>query len=241
METKGDKEIHATFVCLANSKKHGGRCLAGKASWRGSFNKWIRPVTDRPTEELQEPEFRLHTGEDARLLDVLEIRLIRDYPNLHQQENFLMNVSVPLKKVRTFTIDEATAIVDKPSDLWGIGHSSSKGINDFVAKNEIEAINNSLYFIRVPNLKIEITDEYSQSWHRHQKVFRAGFSIGQNPYKLKITDPHFEEKYREKPLGCYEIEDSLLTISLGEEFNNSYWKLVAGLIPVSYGKNWSVT
>jgi hypothetical protein len=112
-------------------------------------------------------------------------------------------------------------------------------MNDHVPKDEIEKYSNSLFLIHTKNLQVHVAQEWSANRHRNQKVFRAEFNLNGNPYKLKITDPVFEEKFFDKPVGNYVIQDTLLTISLGEEFNNSYWKLIAGVMPLSYGEKWS--
>ena len=239
MENIPGGNIRATFICLANSRKKSGRCLAGKASYQGEYTKWIRPVSIREHEELKGNEFRIHTGEEAKLLDLLEVRLIKHQPNLHQQENFLMDVSVPLKKIGSINIVDLVSLADTPTDLWGIGHSSRNGVNDYVTKDEIEKHATSISLLYLKKVKVYVTQEWSASWHRNQKVFRAEFNFNDDTYKLKITDPVFEEKFSDKPVGSYEIQETLLTISLGEEFNNSYWKLIAGVMPLSYGENWS--
>ena len=115
----------ATFVCLANSRKHNGRCLAGKALFNGTYSKWIRPVTEHSSEELQSHEHCLQSGEDSSILDLLEIQLLQPKGKQHQQENWLMDVSVPLKKKGTLSLEDVTQIVDSPGSLWGLGSSST--------------------------------------------------------------------------------------------------------------------
>jgi len=35
-----------TFVCFANSRKHSGRCVAGKEWLSGRPGEWVRVVSD---------------------------------------------------------------------------------------------------------------------------------------------------------------------------------------------------
>lgn len=226
----------ANFVCLANSRKHKGRCLAGKALHNGTFTKWIRPITTHPSEELQASEHRLQTGQDAAILDLINITLIEPKRKLHQQENWLMDVSVPLKKVGTMTVEEVYQVIDSPPSLWGVGFSSKNAINDFVPASEIHKFDCSLFLVEVDNLNIQIVEV---TYPYVRKVMSGTFSYNGNTYKLKITDPVFESKFGDRPVGDYEIEKTLLTISLGENFKDNFYKLIAGIIPITYGKKWS--
>jgi hypothetical protein len=57
MDNNAGGNIRATFICLANSRKKSGRCLAGKAIYNGTYSKWIRPISTREHEELKGNEF----------------------------------------------------------------------------------------------------------------------------------------------------------------------------------------
>jgi hypothetical protein len=50
-----------------------------------------------------------------------------------------------------------------------------------------------------------------------------------------VTDPGYERTYLARPDGSYEIGESFLTISLGEPYNDYYYKLVAAIIPRAAG------
>ena len=41
------------IVCLANSRKISGRCIAGKII---SEKRWIRPISSRDSEEISEED-----------------------------------------------------------------------------------------------------------------------------------------------------------------------------------------
>ncbi len=61
------------LICLANSWKHGDRCIAGINSLKG---QWIRPVSDLPDGRIPK-EMRLIGGTEPALLEVLEIPLAK--------------------------------------------------------------------------------------------------------------------------------------------------------------------
>jgi hypothetical protein len=223
----------AFFVCLANSRKRSGRCLAGKAIYNGTYSKWIRPVTEHPSEELQNSEHCLQSGKDAAILDLIEIKLHEPKGKLHQQENWLMDTSVPLKKNGSMTVEEVSKLVDTPETLWGTGTSTKSGVNNCVPLSEISKHTSSLYLVKVSNFKVEIRNFFGK------RDMRGFFSYGGHKYKLSITDLHFELRFVDKPHGDYEIESTLLTVSLGENYEGSFYKLIAGIIPIEFGKKWS--
>jgi hypothetical protein len=66
-----------TIICLANSRKRSGRCVAGKEIVAGKIGGWIRPISARPAGELSEGERRLDNGQEPKLLDVIQIAMSR--------------------------------------------------------------------------------------------------------------------------------------------------------------------
>lgn len=80
------------IVCFANSRKLGGRCIAGK-EWLtdGVHGQWIRPVSDREFEEVSAYEQRHRNGSDPLVLDVIEVPVLRANPKTFQQENWLID------------------------------------------------------------------------------------------------------------------------------------------------------
>ena len=78
-------------VCLANSRKLSGRCIAGKEIADRRVADWIRPVSSRPSEEVSEHERQYEDGSDPRVLDVVDIPLLGHRPKSFQQENWLLD------------------------------------------------------------------------------------------------------------------------------------------------------
>lgn len=75
----------AKIICLANSLKHGDRCIAGIEI---STGKWIRPVSDLEDGRVTR-DIRLIDGKEPQLLDILEIPLADISPG-HECENRLI-------------------------------------------------------------------------------------------------------------------------------------------------------
>lgn len=59
------------IVCLANSRKHSGRCIAGKEVLAGAYGEWIRPLSARESAEVSEEERRYQNGSSPHVLDVI--------------------------------------------------------------------------------------------------------------------------------------------------------------------------
>lgn len=59
---------------------------------------------------------------------------------------------------------------------------------------------------------------------------QAQFSYGQDEYRLWVTDPAAEERYLAADDGVHQAGPSYLTVSVGEPYGDSCYKLVAAVI-----------
>ena len=85
------------IVCLANSRKLSGRCVAGKEI---GTNCWIRPVSDRENGEVSEYERQYEDGTDPLVLDIIDVPLLNAQPKDFQQENWLLDPDQYWRRVR---------------------------------------------------------------------------------------------------------------------------------------------
>jgi len=98
-----------TIICLANSRKISGRCVAGKETAGGKIGAWIRPVSGRPAGELSEEDRRFENGQDPRLLDVIRIPMVEPRPHGFQTENHLIDEGYYWTKEREASWDDLKA------------------------------------------------------------------------------------------------------------------------------------
>jgi hypothetical protein len=213
------------IVCLANSRKMSGRCIAGKEYiGYNKFGAWIRPISARQSGELSLHEITCEKEGSPKLLDIITIPLKKLSPKAYQVENALIDSSKKWVKHRELNKNFVSKILDDVPTLWSNGRHSSNGLNDRVPIEEAEQkIRSSLVLIKPDSFSIHVEQEKSG------KKARAKFKYKGIDYWLVITDP-IEDKYKKKPAGDYEIKGEIfLCVSLGEPYRGWCYKLVAGV------------
>ena len=215
------------IICLANSRKLKGRCIAGIDISNVQEPIWIRPVTESPTGEIPEIACAYSIGHPISVLDVLKVRLAEPRAKGYQQENWLIDEVQPWVHIgRAQLIDIEKGLSNHPT-LWLNGASSSGGVNDRIHVAAMGDINDSLRLVKVDQLELAVKAPYRG---KGAPQLRARFTYKQDLYNLKITDPRYETSYQTKPIGAYVLGPSYVTISLGEPFEGHVYKLVAAII-----------
>jgi hypothetical protein len=212
------------LICLANSRKLSGRCVAGKEWIAKGGGSWVRPVSDRPSEEVSEHERQYKDGSDPQVLDIIDIPLKSPRPNSFQSENWLLDPETYWSLVKRAKWSDLASLTDDPALLWSNNSSSGNGLNDRVSEPESQKLKNSLYLLHLERLMIRVFVPFQK-----RKV-RAEFVHHGVEYHLGVTDPIIEKKYLAVKDGDYKIAECFATVSLGEPFNGYCYKLVAALI-----------
>lgn len=218
------------FICLANSNKKSGRCVAGveveyfeennkyKLITKDSFPIWIRPVSDTEAGELS-----LAIAGRIRILDIVQIELTTGNQDGYQSENFCFKPD-SIKVISRIVLKDAS--LDVITDHSRENLFGNYGSN--VSPVEIEQIRYSLVFIKVVNP----VGYYKFNAFTGGNQLRIKFSYKEHYYDLPATDPVF--------IGKYYIDNSIFektthiyfAISLGVIFNDAYYKLVAGVVMI---------
>jgi len=209
----------ARIICLANSYKHGGRCIAGIEPETGA---WIRPVPNTPEQAIT-PSMRLINGNEPRILDIIEIPL-EDYgpDNGCQRENRLL-LPGRWKKVGQVAAHNVLRYCEDDSIVLH-NHDNNVAPEFFsqIPKSQWQ----SLQLVHNPNITF-----MRNPWGKCRAHFRDAAQISLD---LKVTDPTVLEKLRNAESIS---RDCILTVSLATPWkpNDSdqpelCYKMVAGVV-----------
>lgn len=225
------------IVVLANSRKHSGRCLAGKEvsqSLDGTLNvgAWMRPISGRPGHELSELDRRLSDGQDPRLLDVVGFPTIKYCPTSFQTENWLISDDYFWIKYGHLNWDQALQLIDRPNELWVNGHSTYNGLNDKIPLDIVNQLNNSILLIHLNSVTITSFSPGADFGNPKRRV-QACFQYHGVRYSLWVTDPLIERRYISRDVSV-ELGECLMAISVSEPHDtngkSNCYKLVASII-----------
>ncbi|MBX3177602.1 MAG: hypothetical protein KF886_09590 [Candidatus Hydrogenedentes bacterium] len=218
-----------TILCLANSRKLSGRCIAGREILNGRPGLWIRPVSNREHQEVSLEERRYEDGRDPKVFDVIRIPLIEPCPHEYQQENWLLDPGFYWRKTDKLDWTELQDFVEPNSPLWLNHHSSYNGCNDRIPLEQATGLRSSLRLIHLERLTIQVFCPGAAFGNPKRRV-QGRFHYAGDTYHLWITDPVYETQYLGKPDGTHEIGECCLTISLGEPYDGFVYKLIATVI-----------
>lgn len=223
------------IVCLANSRKMQGRCLAGLRTNGGG---WVRFVAANGDGMLFPPEYRLQDGSEPKLLDVLQIGCTGPKPEKHQPENQRIDRSHWHLAVRPASLSVQAllqaSLVKGPLLLGNFGNKRDYG------QLQLKPAEASLVLIAPDSLLWRIGTGV-----RGNRQTKADFRLTCTPYSFSVTDPVWTQRLAHLPNGIYPREAAgitasdrvLFTVSLSEplEWNNHCYKLVAGVIVLPQG------
>lgn len=219
------------IVCLANSRKLSGRCIAGKEWSDGVHSRWIRPVSDREGEEVSEYERQYEDGSDPRLLDIIKIPLLEPKPKLHQRENWLLDPNFYWEKNGYLRWRDLAQLTDPAKPLWINGQHTSNGKNDRIPRLLASELDCSLRLVQIDGLTLSVFKP-GEAFGNPKRRVQGRFYHDGIEYHLWVTDPVYERDYLARSDGKYRIDEKIfLTVSLGESFRDNYHKLIAAVIP----------
>jgi hypothetical protein len=212
------------LLCLANSRKLHGRCLAG-LKWP-EMTDWIRPVSSSVNGTLSVGQASVYETSgnfrEIELLDLIEVPLLETVPLPHHPENWLIDESSEISLIRRVPLVEVrdTLINHARSSGRFFGRVSFNSISSSDAQN---GLNSSLELVHATNVRFGLNDYDSLRVSFDQ--LGDGRTIG----NLPVTDLVFDQRFR---IGSEISGNFLLTFSLGEEFREKHYVLNCGVIPL---------
>ena len=219
------------IVCLANSYKNGGRCIAGIELVNGGFGPWIRPVSDRPARAISAIEQTCTNGTSSGLLDVLDIDFGMPLPEAYQSENVLINPGTSW--VKSGSLPAAAlgpALHPGHAPLWPHTESTYNGHSDKISTANLPNIGSSLSLVQPAVATVRVIQ--SPFKEAGKLDVRVQFLWAGELNDLKLTDPQKLDVYQAAGVGNYNLNNPTMCVSIGEIFppQNAAYKLVAGLI-----------
>lgn len=221
------------FICLANSYKRGGRCIAGvevvfngDGKWKLVRNddgtpRWIRPIAKTTYGEIPN-----YVAEYIQMLSVVKLSNVVPCPEGAHTEN------VYYSRIEQFDYD----ISQLPSSMNQFIDSRHQSLfhnrGRAVSAEMLRSISYSLMLIH-PDKAGVYRDE-----NREKSKNRMKFTYYGIEYDFPITDPAFLDEFKREPERYADIPNVYLAISLGLEFEGWHHKLVAGvIIPTDFTKH----
>lgn len=213
------------FICLANSYKRGGRCIAGveididssnhwnvKRNADGSL-KWIRPIA-QTTEYGEIPE-----GEAYRfpLLSVVRLNDVVPCPQMAHSEDVYYKQMYTLGRVPSHPI-VLSKLTDDIHPLLFYTTDYSISIETY------ELGDYSLMMVHPERLSFHLDPSKNRA-----KYFMT-FKYNGVVYDFTVTDPYFYQYIEQHPDAIEHLSDVYVTLSLGLEYEGRHHKLIAAII-----------
>ncbi len=213
------------FICLANSYKHGGRCIAGievVPQSDGSLGivrhddgrpRWIRPVSMSANGEIPN-----HLAESFKIFSLVKLTDVEPCPdNAHTED-----VHCTRMEICPFELSPTKDFLDQLIDTQHQAAFYFRGKS--IPTTIIDRLDYSLMLIH-PNNAYAYCDE-----ERENSKYRMKFTYNGSNYDFPITDPVFLEQFKKSPDSYADMDGAYLVLSLGIAFEGFHYKLVATVL-----------
>ena len=225
------KSYTKKLICLANSWKTGGRCIACKEINGTKIGGWIRPVSSRPSGELNPSEHIYNNKTTVEVGDIFQMEFDGKSSHPYQVENHVITAGYYCGYGGKASAAMIRQCLDPNTALpWPMGYSTRYGNNDQVPEGMAKNAGETLRLIEVSDFTVIIEHEWPEFGNK-RKV-RGSFTRLGHQYKFGITDPVFRARYSTSPDGNYHVGRCILCISLGEVDRGYAYKLIATVLPL---------
>ena len=174
------------ILCLANSLKEQGRCLAGiqldDQNHPVIHNN--RPVWIRPTGNTEHGQIPLYLCAHISVLDVIDIGNTSPNGQGYQSENVTFDEN-SLDVVSRMPQEILDSLCENDGQKFIFGN-----ISKAISEEHIVYVEHSLMLVKITDFEV-IKKMYP---NKTSPKFRLRFSYNQHQYELPITDPPFLDK-----------------------------------------------
>ena len=224
------------MLCLANSYKHGGRCIAGIELAKDSSGcltiikgadgtpKWLRPISHSFAGEISNYEAR-----NIKILSVIKIVNIKE-ASLYSHTEDIYYERIEVTKDKFVDCNEK---LDKCIDNYHRNIFGNRG--RALTPECFQNGNYSVMLIKVHNAEVYLDKRFEKTKERVRFVFYN------SEYDFPITDPLFLDKLKNNS-NLNKVYDTLyMVLSLGVVHEGWHSKLVASIIePITNVNNINV-
>ncbi|MPQ30549.1 hypothetical protein E4V42_03740 [Clostridium estertheticum] len=214
--------MNKTVIILTKSRKYKNYCVAGIDFKTG---EWVRLVSMDSTinHAVKKIDFTYENGEEAEILDIVNIECLENKTNYYQPENWVYEEKYYWEKKGQVSIDDVKAKIKQIDDEY-VFYNGEKNITKEFIETIPVAERYSLKLISPENAKV-----YVKTYDRlkHYAVFDYN---GVNYGTLGITDEVFNEGCSSE--GWYKLENISFVLSLADIYpaDNSHYKVIASVI-----------
>ncbi len=191
---------------------------------------WIRPVGARPTAEVWPSESKYQDWTDPKVLDIIDVPLLKPAPLHHQTENHVIDTTHRWKKVGDLPWTSLAQLCEKPATLWINSDHTKSGVFDCISQVEAATESHSLMLVKPDDFAVEVG---RREWDGNTKrTYRGVFIYNATSYSLSITDPVARRAFERKTEGAYPLKEAYICVSLTEPApqDGRCHKLVAAII-----------
>lgn len=213
------------FICLANSLKRGGRCVAGVEveiddkdnlfivkSPQG-IPSWIRPI-DTNTEFGEIPN---KTAQNIPLLSVVKLTEVEPCPHqAHSEDVYFLHMEI-IGSVLPHPA-ALNGLVDTKHDFLFYDGERSISIEQFTRGDYSLMLIHACDILVLPDTT------------KKRAKFRMEFANQGHHYNMPVTDPIYLNYLENTATGGIKLQEAYLTLSLGMAYENRHHKLIAGVL-----------
>jgi ATP-dependent DNA helicase RecQ len=220
-----------TIICLANSRKHGERCIAGIEVETG---RWVRPVSGLDDGRVPRAS-QLINGKDVKLLDLIRIPLAETGPDFGFESENLSLLPGEWSLAGAAAPRDLTQYCSKAPQIL---HNNDSHVSLPTLYALPKEARQTLELVETTTFSVEDKGPSAAGGHKWEGTI---LTTGGAAVTAKITDPVYVEKLES---GHRPVDRCLVTVSLGmpyrpehwpEDQEPACWKLIAGVVELEEG------